>query len=561
MVRSTRCTNTSNNFATANGRSPVNYSTFLFFWGRWGSKTKIRRREFAPHGERFTVKRGSKLLKTHFTQTAANDDTGCGADEGFSRKYSAFDSKTLPSMLGLTDRIEDRHQAKRVLRRRIKPKRKRCCDRLSGPGPLFNLSRGVPKLPRGGEGLASVSLRPSLARPRRPATASYPLRAPESRRLSRHSRVRSFSAPPIVSGTREAAEQKDETILACNKTKTSDRVDLSIHGQAKTGSWERASGEEDSPTTPQPPPREKRTTFSRIATSHRTIRYSDTKSRTGARPQFIDQDCCAAVDDENHEQDSISVTTSDEHAHVLPENVRLNAEDAVVEPPPAEEKRVAAVVLSSTVLLGPRGRSRTPKELTDSPQSGGSYGGEALEERSSDRVNPSREILGRWFGQSSRYELANAPSPSGTERLVTDHETERLLANEVRFGKHSNGVLLCGTEHTQWCCFAQITDVFFHLSLDNALRHETPTDNDNWMGTTCVDLNVPTASYLVSHFAREYIARVYPHHGCDYRRTPLLFLVPCGNRVVLPVSIDDGELSLGRSSSSSGPMSTRGIER
>lgn len=370
-------------------------------------------------------------------------------DDGLSR----FGSKILPTSTAWSnDRLEDGRKAKRALQRRIKPRRKKCSDRISGPGPLFGLSRGVPKLPSGGDGLASISLRPSLvdrnlnpfrtgtvARPRRPATASTLSRSTRLRRgIGPHrSRSRSLSAPPIAPGSRKTISLEDEENLApTDEPKCVDSVDVSLHKYyTEIDPPDHSSDEEPVTRTPRPPSGKKRGSYSKEDAIRKVIRPTKDVSDAGSsEPHLGYRDCCAAVEDETPERE-----TSSEHIDVhsqLLEHPRPNGDNEAVDGPSLEEDRAAKVVLSSTVLLSPRGRSR-PTRLTCRPQPmGWDTENTPVEETPADWVTHPGRPWERYGGQNLTYDgQVAALSPGGVEPSVTTtgDEINRLVTCEVCF--------------------------------------------------------------------------------------------------------------------------------
>lgn len=308
-------------------------------------------------------------------------------------------------------------KAKRALRRRIKPEQHRCGDRIKGPGPLFEQqSRGVPRLPRGGDGLAQVSLRPSLplqyslgtlassvGQPQRPATStSHGLRAETSRFLENPPCSRSVSAPPAISG---AGRQDRRTSQRCG---TGGSFEAVVHEHDRTLLLLPVSPDtNDGFKTPLPPSKDsKRRGQSCSEGRARLIRDTSLEDKIFQKHQ---EQYGVVIDGEKIEvdsfpksapkaddlisqaghQDDVDTMSNDANAFVSscqspfdvisclderkgeerdPTDMDVGcASEKTLQMPdsPLEQGRAARVMLSSTIALSPRGRCKTPTLPTD----------------------------------------------------------------------------------------------------------------------------------------------------------------------------------------------------
>lgn len=385
----------------------------------------------------------------HRTQTTYKFGQGYAADDN---ALSRFGSKILPTSTTWSNyRLEDGRKAKRALQRRIKPRRKKCFDRISGPRPLFRPSSGVPKLPGGGDGLASISLRPSLvdrnlnpfrtgtiAGPRRPATASTLSRSTRLRSgIGPHrSRSRSLSAPPIAPGSRKTIALKDESLALTDNPKCTDSVDVSLHRYyTEMDPPDHTSDEEPITRTPRPPSGKKRGSCSTEDAIRRMIRPTkDANDAGGSEPHLGYGDCCAAVKDETPERET-SPQYINVHSQLL-EHPRPNEDNGAVDGPSLAEDRAAKVVLSSTVILSPRGKSR-PTWLTCRPQPMGWDAEKTpVEETPAHWVSYPRRPWERYGGQNLTNDgQVAALSPGGVELSMTTigDKINRLVTCEVCF--------------------------------------------------------------------------------------------------------------------------------
>lgn len=273
---------------------------------------------------------------------------------------------------------KDGRKAKRALRRRIKPKQQRCSERMRGP-VIEQPSWGVPKLPLGGDGLALVSLRPSLgpqgrrvtvdpsSPPRRPSTASgLPYQAGRAQ-LERsayaggHRPVQPRSAPPEAVGSGWKTGLDDDNIQRQNNEGCKEQ--------------ELQKSLQDPQIYPLRPVGEKEMTRQPYTDAgQRTIRNAEM-----SRP--IDEGNLRIVNDNGHgekvpweelEPDRptprpmVEAESSEFFGHLnctRPGEVEVD-EDAWSQPVGEDEaERSATVVLASNVLLSPRGRAKTPTLL------------------------------------------------------------------------------------------------------------------------------------------------------------------------------------------------------
>lgn len=350
----------------------------------------------ACYSHRFRSVRVLALAEAHAQRLVENDSgetmdvfnpplgAGCPSldDDG--------DTK-ISTMWGTPSQLKNGRKAKRALRRRMKPKQRRCSDRMTGP-TLEQRSREVPKLPPGADGLAAVSLRPSLAKqgqyagvrapmatyPRRPATASdqrHQAGKPQLLRDSTYSggrRIKSSSAPPTATGSRDANagestdHQDDYEVLPT--------AGLEIHCPSET-----QEPLQPSQTYPLRPTVEKeRTLLSYADVGQRTLRRRETSTPTGEGNQEDDdqEDYGRVVRCEEPRVDQGTTVVGQKGAYTaeseLVTNPFFSTPQNAADYHPADgdcqsaggQDRGATVVLSSTVLLSPRGRARTPTPST-----------------------------------------------------------------------------------------------------------------------------------------------------------------------------------------------------
>lgn len=286
-------------------------------------------------------------------------------------------------------------KAKRALRKRINPKQQPCCERMVGP-VLEQLPRGVPKLPRGGDGLAMVSLRPSLgphgtfasvqasssevkvSSPRRPHTASG--QQHQAGRVQRRGskfgrrRLEASSGLPIAPSSTDG-KLADGSVGQVVDIEHSSRVPET---HCISGEWrdpQLQDSVEYSQISPLRPESERGSARQYADAGHRTFRSKETSAPSSQRElqtahdddqgasegpptkPRLDQDPSKGPDtsDENEMANhpfSQLLTTADSNQGERDEDAWSQSVGG--------DGRSATVVLSSTVLLSPRGRARTP---------------------------------------------------------------------------------------------------------------------------------------------------------------------------------------------------------
>lgn len=313
--------------------------------------------------------------------------TGSGDDVLVSRY--PVDLNVSPSTSWVTRRgSRDGRKARRALRKRINPEQQRCGERMIGPRPLFDNSKRIPKLPRGGDGLAEISLRPSLVqrsrnsaarapeagRSRRPFKEPYGFHESELTAFSeRDSRLRSLSAPPITGGGRGGAanniQQQDAAIDPSFETADTDDM-CAKNSTASSNSEERGL------ITPCRPEGVTRTirrpsydNFQRMLRDgcESTLPRRSTHDERG-QPQRL-QDIRDRAGEFQHELEETTPTTEYEKQPSIDitdfatQNSGEDGHDLRAQSP--HDGRGASVILSSTILLSPRGRSKTPTLPTD----------------------------------------------------------------------------------------------------------------------------------------------------------------------------------------------------
>lgn len=253
-------------------------------------------------------------------------------------------------------------------------------------GPVIEQPcRELPKLPRGGDGRPLVSLRPSLGprvstdgidppSPRRSATASSWQSQGESFRpggsvhVGDDRRAQSSSAPPMTVGSREAS--MDDGL---------DQPQLDVTCEQR---------EQQRPMYPlRPVGGKERARQSYTNAGQRTIRKADgsvsSDGKTGGRVGTAERQDMI-LEEDKREREMLQDGDGNElmsHFHAPQQRATQGKEDAwnqLIEEEYAE--RSATVVLSSTVLLSPRGRARTPTTLT-APADGSYFPGGAADRR------------------------------------------------------------------------------------------------------------------------------------------------------------------------------------
>lgn len=364
----------------------------------------------APFCKRYTHERRSANSATVISDKAiwcAMDNSGSGLQPPPSLINTEYEHSIFPSYSPLPSKGTSRQarKAKRALRRRIKPEQQRCGHRIRSPGPLFEQqSRGMPRLPRGGDGLADISLRPSLAlqalqhpkvtvfrskafdsvdqQPRRPATSAahgFPAgKSPCVWENRPHSR--SGSAPPNISveAERESHGVSPKSCVTSGWTETG-TVDCD---RSLSLDSEEPPDVEPECKTPLPPSREsargRAPSFSEGR--RRLVRNSspeeDDETLQKQRQQryqgetwYGDSDVrsFSKDNDEEGEDDFLLVTRPpDTDGDVCENALTIDAQNDLQEAYPLlEEGREARVMLSSNVPLSPRSRCRTPTLPTD----------------------------------------------------------------------------------------------------------------------------------------------------------------------------------------------------
>ena len=350
--------------------------------------------------------------------------------------------------------LRDGRKAKRALKRRMKPKQQRCSERMLGP-VIDQPYRELPKLPRGGDGRALVSLRPSLgprvstevadpASLRRPATTSSlqhqadSLEPNGSIQVEGHPRVQSSSAPPTAVGSREASMHN-----------CIDQPDFDVPPQQR---------QQQRPMHPLRPVGDKeRARQSYTNAGQRTLRK---RGRSGSSDE--DTDGCVERTDwqgmdceqDYEERPTLQVEAEfSDHRHTPPQRSIENEEDACSRlMQGGAEERSATVVLSSTVLLSPQGRARTPT-ISTAPADGSYFPGVA------DRRTVSQDGVEDWA-------FSTPPRP----------QTAQGISNE---------------NHPEW--YSEPTASAFNTA-KGLLR--TPPDNGIMHHVTSMVSGVVVASYL-----------------------------------------------------------------
>lgn len=358
-------------------------------------------------------------------------------------------------------------KAKRSLRRRIKLEQHPCGDRIEGPGPLFDhQSCRVPKLPRGGDGLADVSLRPSLApqqssathrvgssagQPRRPSTsAAHGYRGEETPRFGVESRPRSrsVSAPPVTeTGCREGHEsnqsQQGDINISNDEDKDDGGVESLLLPSESQGESQSSPEAVDRLMTPIPPSQEKkkRSRGQSLGECQRLIRDPLSSGKSGI-PELQQEQPLVDYIEGSHEmmpqhhqgkredlspverrgQSDFSIGTllsstskganvSDETRLDLAEKYMCYGESHKLSSPTTaltvDRGREARVMLSSTVPLSPRSRCRTPvlPTVRHRSQVDGDYSprrGSHAAVRTIRRPSPDIHFGGQWLFDGNR---------------------------------------------------------------------------------------------------------------------------------------------------------------
>lgn len=308
--------------------------------------------------------------------------------------------------------LQDGRKAKRALRRRMKPKQQRCNERMLGP-VIEKPCRELPKLPRGGDGRALVSLRPSLgprvstevadpALARRPATASSvqnqvdSLYAEESMYMEGHRRVQSSPTPPVPVGSWEAGMGDDtdqqQLEVPCTQTRERQRPLLPLR---PVGDKERA-----------------RQSYTKAG--QRTIRRRD---RSASSDEETDGHTWKAEPQATGlEQDKIESAVvpgnDNEFGHLhMPRQHTIDGDDDACNQfmGGQDAERNATLVLSSTVLLSPKGRARTPT-ISTAPADGSYFPGGLENWASTLSPRPQTPLETINLDQPARYSEAPASS-------------------------------------------------------------------------------------------------------------------------------------------------------
>lgn len=312
-------------------------------------------------------------------------------------EHSIFPSYSPPPSKGTSRQAR---KAKRALRRRIKPEQRRCGHRIRSPGPLFEQqSKGVPRLPRGGDGLADISLRPSLAlqalqhpkvtvfrsgdpdsvnqQPRRPATSTgYGFPAGRSPYVwENRPRSRSGSEPPTIS----VEEERENNGVPSNRCAASGWTEagtvdcdhfLSLDSEEK-------SDIEPGCKTPLPPSRD--SARGRAPSFSEGRRRLVRNSSPGADDETLqNQQQQRHQEDSWHDDGDVRSFSTDDNEEgkddlflaARPPDIDGDVcEGALTVDPqndlneaysPLEEGREAGVVILSNIPISPRSRCRTP---------------------------------------------------------------------------------------------------------------------------------------------------------------------------------------------------------
>lgn len=325
--------------------------------------------------------------------------------------YPPFDSGT-PDVVRLP---KDGRKAKRALRRRIQPKQQRCSERMVGPviEPPF---REMPPLPRGGDGLATHSLRPSLgpqgrqeptggtipSSPRRPATASCLRRQgrpqPErSRFAGGHRRLR--VSPAVAENSEDGLDQQKEYHHSYQNREEQPSIHpLRPAGETKSTRYSYANADQRTSRNWERP---------------RSSREEDLEATNGGGAKVQREESTCEPAEPMEPQPSIHVDNADpfSNLHSTQNGTEGEEEDAWSQPMDEKEDagRGATVVLSSSVLLSPRGRARTPAILA-APTDGSYIRG----------VSPNRGNTCSQDGAEEDWEQRLTPRPHTAQGTIHD---------------------------------------------------------------------------------------------------------------------------------------------
>lgn len=378
------------------------------------------------------------------------------SDEGESKVFGLLSTP----MVARTSK--DGRKAKRALRRRIKPKQQRCSERMRGP-IIEQPSRGVPKLPRGGDGLALVSLRPSLGPQgrrvvveassprRRPSTASgqpYQADRPQRGELAYaggRRPMQPWSAPPEVVGSSRAG--LDDGIMQQQNNVTCEERELQKSLQHPQIYPLRPVGEKERARQP----------------------YTDAGQRTIRNTEIL-----TASDGDN-----LEVASGGGHGgQTLCEETKLEPETARATPRPivkaesgelfgnlhstrqdtvegdegawcqpieeGQAERSATVVLSSNVLLSPKGRARTRTLLVGdgSRYSPGIASPDGVDNKAHHLSSTSRTAQGiNGIRRPTRHRVPAFRSPNAPQDqlwMTSDADIRELVITKVPTGEQLN---------------------------------------------------------------------------------------------------------------------------
>lgn len=279
--------------------------------------------------------------------------------------------------------LKDGRKAKRALRRRMKPKPQRCSERMLGP-VIEQPNRSLPTLPRGGDGRALVSLRPSLgpractntsssmdpSSPGLLATASSLHDQVDGREqggsmhVGGYQRVQPPSAPSI--GGREASTNDDidqqQPSVRCEHGEDQQHIypRRPVGGKARARLSYTNAGQR----------RVKKIRTPTVRDEENGGHFDSAERKESMEPDETDRALSQGEDNAlwSHLHTPRQYTIEGEgHAH----SQLMEAEGP---------ERSATVVLSSTALLSPRGRARTPT-ISTAPADGSYFPGGAADRR------------------------------------------------------------------------------------------------------------------------------------------------------------------------------------
>ena len=247
----------------------------------------------------------------------------------------------------------------------MQPKQQRCSERMVGP-IIEPPCREIPQLPRGGDGLAMQSLRPSLGpQGRRESTG---LASPSSpRRPATPSCIRRQSRPQLKRSRFAGGHRR----LRASRALEEHWEDS--FGQHQERHEPRQDREQQPSTYPQRPAGEAQSArHSHAYAGHRTIRNweeseeenFDAANRGESNSQTEESRLKPVATTDTQPRTQVESTGAFSHLHSTRYIEGRGEEDAwcqLVEEEDAE--RAATVVLSSAVPLSPRGRARTPTIL------------------------------------------------------------------------------------------------------------------------------------------------------------------------------------------------------